>query len=91
MPSKSICFSKKRNKRESFREKGDGKAQWKTVAEEMRQALRLRHRAPRTEESYLRWLRKYYLLLNRKSPYSLNSSHVKDFMTYLAVEKEVAE
>ena len=84
-------FFKKRNERESYREKGDGKAQWKTVAEEMRHALRLRHRAARTEEAYLSWLRKFYMYLNGKAPYSIDSSHVKDFMTYLAVEKNVAE
>jgi integron integrase len=56
----------------------------------MRQALRLRHRASRTEEAYLSWLRKYYIFLNGKAPYSTDSSHVKDFMTYLAVEKSVA-
>ena len=84
-------FFKKRNDRKSYREKGDGKAQWKTVAEEMRHALRLRHRAARTEEAYLSWLRKFYLYLNGKAPYSIDSSHVKDFMTYLAVEKNVAE
>ena len=86
-----FLFFKKRKKREFCREKGDGKAQWKTIAEEMRQALRLRHRAARTEEAYLSWLRKYYLFLNGKAPYSIDSSHVKDFMTYLAVEKNVAE
>jgi integron integrase len=83
-------FFKKRDNNEFCREKGDGKAQWKTVAEEMRQALRLRHRASRTEEAYLSWLRKYYIFLNGKAPYSTDSSHVKDFMTYLAVEKSVA-
>jgi hypothetical protein len=60
-------FFKKRNDRQSCREKGNGKAQWKIVAEEMRQALRLRHRAARTEEAYLSWLRKYYLFLNGKA------------------------
>ena len=84
-------FFKKRNNKELYREDGDGKAQWKTVAEEMRHALRLRHRAARTEEAYLGWLRKYYIFLNGKAPYSIDSSHVKDFMTYLAVEKNVAE
>jgi integron integrase len=57
----------------------------------MRHALRLRHRAARTEEAYLSWLRKFYLYLNGKAPYSIDSSHVKDFMTFLAVERNVAE
>jgi site-specific recombinase XerD len=84
-------FFKKRNTNKFYRQEGDGKAQWKTVAEEMRHALRLRHRAARTEEAYLSWLRKYYLFLNGKAPYSIDTSHVKDFMTHLAVEKNVAE
>lgn len=63
---------------------------WETVALETRRALRLRHRSYRTEEAYLGWLWKYYQFLEGKSPTSLNSTHVKDFMTYLAVEKKVA-
>jgi integron integrase len=63
---------------------------WEALAVEMRRALRLRHRSYRTEEAYLGWLWKYYQFLKGKSPKSLNSTYVKDFMTYLAVEKEVA-
>jgi integrase len=63
---------------------------WETVALETRRALRLRHRSYRTEEAYLGWLWKYYRFLEGKPPSSLNSTHVKDFMTYLAVEKKVA-
>jgi hypothetical protein len=85
-----FLFFKNRKNRESCR-RGDGKAQWKTVAEEMRHTLRLRHRAARTEEAYPSWLRKFYLFLNGIAPYSLDSGHVKEFMTYLAVEKNVAE
>jgi len=63
---------------------------WQAVALETRRALRLRHRSYRTEEAYLGWLWKYYQFLEGKAPGSLDSTHVIDFMTYLAVEKEVA-
>jgi site-specific recombinase XerD len=68
----------------------EGGAQWKAVAEEMRKILRLKHLSIRTEQAYLGWVRKFYSFMKGYSPYSLNSSHVKDFMTYLAVEQKVA-
>lgn len=64
--------------------------QWKAVADDMYKMLRLKHRSYRTEQAYMGWVRKFYRFLNGQSPYSLESTHVKDFMTYLAVEKKVA-
>ncbi|MDY6839821.1 MAG: integron integrase [Thermodesulfobacteriota bacterium] len=68
----------------------DGNAQWAAAAEEMRKMLRLKHRSIRTEKAYLGWVRRFYLFVHGNAPYSLNSTHVKDFMTYLAVEREVS-
>jgi len=65
-------------------------AQWKAVAEEMRKLLRLKHLSIRTEQAYIGWVRKFYKFMKGFSPYSLDSSNVKDFLTYLAVEKNVA-
>ena len=65
-------------------------AQWKSVAEEMRKVLRLMHRSYRTEQAYIAWVRQFYSFEKGCSPYSLESRNVKDFMTYLAVEKNVA-
>ena len=65
-------------------------AQWRAVAEDMHSMMRLKHRSPRTEKAYLSWVRRFYLFVNGKPPYSLSSTHVKDFMTHLAVEREVS-
>jgi integron integrase len=65
-------------------------AQWKAVADDMRKMLRLRHRAYQTERAYIGWVRRFFRFLNGRSPYSLDSGDVKDFMTFLAVEKKVA-
>jgi integron integrase len=65
-------------------------AQWKAVAEEMRKLLRLKHLSIRTEQAYIGWVRKFYNFMKGVSTYSLDSSNVKDFLTYLAVEKNVA-
>ncbi len=64
--------------------------QWRAVADDMRNMLRLMHRSHRTENAYLGWVRRFYRFLGGKSPNSLESSHVKDFMTYLAVEQKVS-
>ena len=64
--------------------------QWKSVAEEMRKILRLMHRSYRTEQSYIGWVRQFYRFAKGRSPYSLESKDVKDFMTYLAVERDVS-
>ncbi len=63
---------------------------WKAVAKDMRRIIRLKHLSPRTEQAYLHWLRKFYIFLNGKDPSSLESDHVKNFLTYLAVEQKVS-
>jgi integron integrase len=65
-------------------------AQWKGVAQDMVRMLRLRHRSLSTEKSYIGWLRSFYRFLNGQSPYELDSSHVKDFLSYLAVDRSVS-
>jgi len=64
--------------------------QWKAVAQDMVRMLRLKHRSLSTEKTYMGWLRSFYRFLNGQSPYALDSSHVKDFLSYLAVERNVS-
>ncbi|MEW5948293.1 MAG: integron integrase [Thermodesulfobacteriota bacterium] len=64
--------------------------QWKAVAQDMIRMLRLKHRSLNTEKTYMGWLRSFYRFLNGQSPYALDSSHVKDFLSYLAVERNVS-
>ncbi len=63
---------------------------WKTVADEMRKIIQLKHLSVRTEKTYIGWVRSFYKYLKGKSPLDLNSSDVKDYMTYLAVDRKVA-
>ena len=64
--------------------------EWKTATDEMFSILRLKHRALATERSYLGWLREFYKFLKGKSPGSIETSDVKHFLIYLAVERNVA-
>lgn len=64
--------------------------QWKAVVDDMRNMLRLKHRSVHTVRVYLGWVRRFYRYLEGKSPYRLESEDVKNFMTFLAVEKKVS-
>jgi integron integrase len=63
---------------------------WKEAVDEMVRMLRLKRRSLATEKSYLTWLRSFYGFLGGKAPVSLKGSHVKDFLSHLAVERRVA-
>ena len=83
-------FHKSRQERAETNQNIGNDDQWKAAADDMRKMLRLMHRSHRTEKAYLSWVRRFYRFLRGQSPYRLDSSHVKDFMTHLAVEKKVS-
>jgi integron integrase len=83
-------YYKERKKTEKIKESLELNAQWKLIAESMHKILRLMHRSYRTEQAYIGWVRRFYLFMKGRSPYSLESKDVKDFMTYLAVERDVS-
>ncbi len=69
----------------------DDKHQWQYAAKEMKNMLRLKQRALSTERTYLFWLRRFYRFVNGRSPFSLDSGHVKNFLTHQAVDHKVAK
>jgi integron integrase len=64
--------------------------EWRFVADEMVRMLRLKHRSLSTEKTYMSWLRGFYGFVKGKSPHALDATHVKDFLSYLALERKVA-
>src|SRR4030042_2355653 len=83
-------YYKERKKTEKIKESLELNAQWKLIAESMHNILRSMHRSYRTEQAYIGWVRQFYRFMKGGSPYSLDSRDVKDFMTHLAVEHNVA-
>jgi len=65
-------------------------AAWKEASEKMVNVLRLQQKALSTERSYLKWIRDLYTFSKGKHPAKLVEKDVADFMTFLAVEKNVA-
>ncbi|MEJ2690421.1 MAG: integron integrase [Deltaproteobacteria bacterium] len=51
----------------------------------------MRHRSLSTEKTYISWLRHFRHFLQNDDPNQVTSAQVRDFMTYLAVERKVAK
>ena len=82
-------WMKRRNGKSSLM-RMDTRGQWKAVADQMTGMMRLKHLALKTERTYLSWMRRFYRFVNGEPPGTLESNHVRDFMTHLAVERKVA-
>jgi site-specific recombinase XerD len=62
----------------------------KKLLDQMRDVLRLKHYARKTEESYLYWARRYILFHNKRHPREMRQAEITAFLTHLAVEEHVA-
>jgi len=50
----------------------------------------IRLRGIRTEKSYLFWIKQFILLHQKRHPVEMGSAEVKQFLTWLAVKRNVA-
>jgi len=57
---------------------------------EMRQLLRLRHYAYRTERSYLGWAQRFLVYVDKTTGVTPTPDDVKSYLSYLAVQRNVA-
>ena len=60
------------------------------LLEATRQVLRRFHYSRRTEEAYILWIRKFIYWSGKRHPASLGAPEVSDFLSHLAVERNVA-
>ncbi len=60
------------------------------LMDEVRDALRSRHYAERTEQAYCRWIRRFIRFHGLRHPAEMAEPEVNEFLTYLAVEREVS-
>jgi integron integrase len=60
------------------------------LLQSLRANLRLRHFSPRTEEAYAAWVRRLVHFHGLRHPRDLGVGEVRAFLTYLAVERQVA-
>ena len=62
----------------------------KRLLDQVRDRLRLKNYAYRTEKSYLYWIKQYILFHNKRHRNELGCLEIEQFLTHLAVEKTVA-
>jgi site-specific recombinase XerD len=62
----------------------------KKLLDQVRDSLRVKHYAYRTEESYVQWIRRYILFHNKRHPKDMAEPEVQAFLTHLAVKDNVA-
>jgi integron integrase len=55
-----------------------------------REALRTKHYAHRTEDTYLAWVRQYILYHHKRHPREMGVAEINQFITHLAVERNFA-
>jgi integron integrase len=62
----------------------------KKLLDQVRDTLRAKHYAYRTEEAYVDWIRRYILFHDKRHPQDMAEADVQAFLTHLAVEGHVA-
>lgn len=60
------------------------------LLDRVRAEIRTRHYSRRTEEAYVHWIRRYIVFHGKRHPRDLGAAEVTAFLTWLAVEKQVA-
>ncbi len=62
----------------------------KKLLDIVREKIRLKHYSMRTEKSYVGWIKHYIFFHNKKHPADMGKPEIEAFLTYLAVERNVA-
>jgi integron integrase len=60
------------------------------LLDHVRAELRVRHASPRTEESYVQWIRRFIVFHGKRHPSELGSVEITAFLNHLAVQGCVA-
>ena len=55
-----------------------------------RDALRVKHYSPRTEDTYLAWVKNFILFHNKRHPREMGVDEIGQFLTHLATENDVS-
>ena len=62
----------------------------KKLLDQVRDAVRIKHYAYRTEQSYVDWVWRYILFHNKTHPKDMGENEIQEFLTYLASERKVS-
>jgi integron integrase len=65
-------------------------ARWVSVDDRLTSAVKIRHYSPKTLQAYRSWTRKFQTFTKSKDPRLLSMEDVKGFLSFLAVDRQVA-
>src|SRR5690242_3468337 len=60
------------------------------LVDSVREAVRVRHYSPRTEEAYVMWIRRFIRFHGTRHPRELGAADVSRFLSHLALERRVS-
>ena len=60
------------------------------LLDQVREKLRVKHYAIRTEQTYVDWIKRYILFHGKRPPKDMGAPEVETFLSSLAVERNVA-
>ncbi len=67
-----------------------GTVNWKALDQAVRETLRLKHYAYRTEQTYMHWIRRFVQYHHGRKPSSMGAAEIHAFLSHLAVNLDVA-
>jgi integron integrase len=62
----------------------------KKLLDQVRDVIRVKHYSYKTEKSYVNWIKRYIFHHNKRHPQEMGSEEIEEFLTYLAVNQNVA-
>lgn len=62
----------------------------KKLLKQVSDVIRLKHYSYKTEKSYVTWIKRYIIFNNKRHPREMSGREFEEFLTYLAVEENVA-
>jgi len=63
---------------------------WNRIFENLKAEIKIRHYSPKTLKAYTNWAHKFRAFLRNRAPREITSANVKEYLTYLAVRKNVS-
>jgi site-specific recombinase XerD len=60
------------------------------LLDQVRQAIRTRHYSPKTEESYVHWIKRFIFFHNKRHPAEMSEKEIAQFLSSLASELHVS-
>jgi integron integrase len=61
-----------------------------TLLDKVRETLRLKHYSPRTEETYIYWIKHFIRFHKMRHPREMGDAEVQSFLSHLAVQQKVS-